>query len=69
MKPLDVLSELLNEPVSVRLKNGMIVQGKLKAFDIHVNIVLENVTIKANEEETKIPNKAFIRGDMVIFIF
>jgi small nuclear ribonucleoprotein len=69
MKPLDVLGELLGEQVSVRLKNGIIVTGVLKAFDIHVNLVLENATFKDQENEQKIPNKVFLRGDMVIFIF
>ena len=69
MKPLDVLGELLGEQVSVRLKNGIVVTGVLKAFDIHVNLVLENATFKDGETENKIPNKVFLRGDMVIFIF
>ena len=69
MKPLDVLGELLGDQVSVRLKNGITVQGTLKAFDIHVNLVLENATFKEGEEERKIPDKVFLRGDMVIFIF
>ncbi|RLI88150.1 MAG: small nuclear ribonucleoprotein [Candidatus Altiarchaeales archaeon] len=67
MKPLDALGNLLNEPVMVKLKNGMIIKGKLKAFDIHINLVLENASYEDNGVEKKF-NQIFLRGDMVVFI-
>ncbi|HDI72505.1 MAG TPA: small nuclear ribonucleoprotein, partial [Candidatus Altiarchaeales archaeon] len=66
MKPLDALGNLLNEPVMVKLKNGMIIKGKLKAFDIHINLVLENASYEDNGVEKKF-NQIFLRGDMVVF--
>jgi len=67
MKPLDALGNLLNEPVMVKLKNGMIIKGKLKAFDIHINLVLENASYEDNGVEKKF-NQIFLRGDMVVFV-
>jgi len=67
MKPLDVLSELLENQVMVRLKNGLIIKGKLKAFDIHINLVLEDASFEDNDVEKKFKSM-FLRGDMVIFI-
>ncbi len=67
MKPLDVLSELLENQVLVRLKNGLVIKGKLKAFDIHINLVLEDASFEDNDVEKKFKNM-FLRGDMVIFI-
>ncbi len=67
MKPLDVLGELLENQVMVRLKNGLVVKGKLKAFDIHINLVLEDASFEDNDVEKKVKNM-FLRGDMVIFI-
>ena len=67
MKPLDVLSELLDNQVMVRLKNGLIIKGKLKAFDIHINLVLEDASFEDNDVEKKFKSM-FLRGDMVIFI-
>ena len=67
MKPLDALNELLENQVLLRLKNGMEVQGKLKAFDIHINLVLENAELKENEVTRKF-GKLFVRGDMILFV-
>jgi len=67
MKPLDVLSELLENQVLVRLKNGLVIKGKLKAFDIHINLVLEDASFEDNDVEKKFKSM-FLRGDMVIFI-
>ncbi|MBN2252003.1 MAG: small nuclear ribonucleoprotein [Candidatus Altiarchaeota archaeon] len=67
MKPLDTLGELLDNQVMVRLKNGLLIKGKLKAFDIHINLVLEDASFEENDVEKKF-NKMFLRGDMVIFI-
>jgi small nuclear ribonucleoprotein len=67
MKPLDVLSELLENQVMVRLKNGLVIKGKLKAFDIHINLVLEDASFEDSDVEKKVKNM-FLRGDMVIFI-
>jgi len=67
MKPLDELGELLENQVMVRLKNGLVIKGKLKAFDIHINLVLEDASFEDNDVEKKFKSM-FLRGDMVIFI-
>jgi small nuclear ribonucleoprotein len=67
MKPLDVLSDLLDNQVMVRLKNGLVITGKLKAFDIHINLVLEDASFQDGDVEKKFKHM-FLRGDMVIFI-
>jgi small nuclear ribonucleoprotein len=67
MKPLDALNELLENPIMVKLKNGIEIQGKLKAFDIHINLVLENAEIKENDLIKKFP-RLFVRGDMILFV-
>ncbi len=40
-RPLDALNEARNKRVIIDLKNGHQYMGKLKAFDIHINTVLE----------------------------
>lgn len=67
MKPLDALGELLDQQVLVRLKNGMEIRGTLRAFDIHINLVLDNAEFKDNEVEKKL-KKIFLRGDMILFV-
>ncbi len=67
MKPLDALGELLDQQVLVRLKNGMEIRGILKAFDIHINLVLENAEFQDADLEKKF-KKLFLRGDMILFV-
>ena len=40
VRPLDVLNRTKGKEVIVSLKNGEVYNGKLKAFDIHLNLVL-----------------------------
>jgi small nuclear ribonucleoprotein len=67
MKPLDALNELLGNEVLVRLKNGLEISGTLKAFDIHINLVLENAKFKDQDVERQF-KKIFLRGDMIVFV-
>jgi len=67
MKPLDALGELLDQQVLVRLKNGIEVRGTLRAFDIHINLVLDNAEFAEGEVERKF-KKMFLRGDMILFV-
>lgn len=48
-RPLDALNKSRNKRVIVDLKNGWRYVGKLQAFDIHINTVLE----EAEEYEPK----------------
>jgi small nuclear ribonucleoprotein len=67
MKPLDALGELLDNQILVRLKNGMEIRGKLKAFDIHINLVLEDAEFQDGDVGKKF-KRIFLRGDMILFI-
>ncbi|MEA1924649.1 MAG: LSm family protein [Candidatus Altiarchaeota archaeon] len=67
MKPLDALGDVLGDQILVRLKNGMEIRGKLKAFDIHINIVLEDAEFTDGDVERKFKT-LFLRGDMILFV-
>jgi len=66
-RPMDGLGDLLENQVLVRLKNGMEIRGTLKAFDIHINLVLDEAEF-ADGDVSKKFKTMFIRGDMVLFI-
>lgn len=71
MKPLDGLGELLDNHVLIKLKNGMELRGVLKAFDIHINLVIENAEFKENIDGKEVERKfkkMFIRGDVILFV-
>ena len=67
-RPLDLLNVSKGKEVLVQLKNDKQLVGVLKAFDIHINIVLESAKEMQNGEVSKNLGLTFLRGDTIIFI-
>jgi len=67
-RPLDALNNSRGKRVIIELKNGKQFVGILKAFDIHINTVLEEVEEHTNGELKRKIGKAFIRGDTIVLI-
>lgn len=67
-RPLDLLNSAKDKNVMVELKNKRQLVGKLKAFDIHINIVLEEAKEMEEGNVTRSLGNVFIRGDTIIFI-
>ena len=67
-RPLDLLNASKGKEILVQLKNGKQLVGTLLAFDIHINVVLDNAKEVENGEQTKNYGLIFLRGDTIIFI-
>ncbi len=67
-RPLDGLNQAKGQRVIVELKNKRQVIGKLLTFDIHTNLVLDDAEERENGEITRKLGRAFLRGDMVVFV-
>ncbi len=67
-RPLDALNKARDKRVIVELKNNKQYIGKLKSFDIHINVVLEDVEERINGEMTRKLGVVFIRGDTITVI-
>ena len=67
-RPLDTLNHARNKSVMVDLKNGTRYVGKLRAFDIHINTVLEEAEKHQNSELKRKLGTVFIRGDTITII-
>jgi len=67
-RPLDALNRARDKRVIIELKNGKQFLGNLKAFDIHINAVLENAEERENGEVKRKLGVVFIRGDTIIMI-
>ena len=67
-RPLDALNKSRDKRILVELKNNKQYIGKLKSFDIHINIVLEDAEERANGEVTRKLGVVFIRGDTITII-
>jgi small nuclear ribonucleoprotein len=67
-RPLDLLNSSKGKEVLVQLKNDVQLVGTLLAFDIHINIVIDNTKEIQNNETKRNVGLAFVRGDTIIFI-
>ena len=67
-RPLDALNKARDKRILVELKNNKQYIGKLKSFDIHINIVLEDAEERMNGEVTRKLGVVFIRGDTITVI-
>jgi len=67
-RPLDALNQARDKRVIVELKNDKQYLGKLKAFDIHINVVLEEAEERENGEVKRKLGVVFIRGDTITII-
>jgi small nuclear ribonucleoprotein len=67
-RPIDALNNARNKKVIIELKNGRQYVGVLKAFDIHINCVLDNAEERENGEVKRKVGSLFIRGDTITII-
>lgn len=67
-RPLDLLNSSRGKEVLVHLKGDKQFVGTLLAFDIHINLVLDNTKEMQNNEIKRNIGLTFLRGDTIIFI-
>ncbi len=67
-RPFDLLNKALQHNVLIRLKGGASIRGKLTAFDIHMNLVIQDAeelddgTVKAKV------GTMLLRGGNILYI-
>jgi small nuclear ribonucleoprotein len=66
-RPMDLLSMSLNNIVLVKLKGGRQLRGKLRNYDAHLNLTLEDAE-EINDEGNISLGTIILRGDNVIII-
>lgn len=67
-RPLDALNRARGSRVILDLKNGKQLVGVLKAFDIHINTVLDESEELENGEMKRKLGTVFVRGDTIVLI-
>jgi len=67
-RPFDLLNDAIDKEVLVVLKGNNQVRGTLKAFDVHMNLHLENASQLVDGEMKTKYGKVMIRGDSVVMI-
>ncbi|HDI02577.1 MAG TPA: hypothetical protein ENF95_00405 [Candidatus Aenigmarchaeota archaeon] len=66
-RPLDALNQAKGKRVILCLKNGEEITGVLNAFDLHLNLWLEDAERRSDEKSTKL-GTIVVRGDNILFI-
>ncbi|QQG39356.1 MAG: small nuclear ribonucleoprotein [Candidatus Aenigmatarchaeota archaeon] len=66
-RPLDALENAKGKRVLVSLKDGHEVTGTLKAFDLHLNLWLEDAEKRTSDKTTKL-GTVVVRGDNVLLV-
>ncbi|MFH0714998.1 MAG: LSM domain-containing protein [Candidatus Diapherotrites archaeon] len=67
-RPFDLLNDSIGKEVLVVLKGDLRFRGTLKAFDVHMNIVLDGAEEMLNGESKTKYGKLILRGDNVLLI-
>jgi len=65
---LTILASSIGSQIFVRLKGGKEFRGKLKSYDQHLNIVLEDAEELRQNGEPKKHGLILIRGDSIVLI-
>ena len=65
--PLDVLEKSLNQKLSLLLKDGRVIDGKLTGYDEYMNMVLSDVEETFGETKRRI-GTIILRGNNVVSI-
>ena len=67
-RPLDMLNQNKGKDVLVNLKNGKQYSGQLMAFDLNINLVVDNVSELEDNEIKKKLGLVFFRGDGIVYV-
>jgi len=63
-----IMEDSLGKIVLVRLRGGRKLRGKLRGFDQHLNLVLEETEETTDAENVKKLGVIIVRGDNVVII-
>jgi len=67
-RPLDLLNESKGKEIMIELKDGKQIVGTLLAFDIHINIVVDNAKEIVSNEIKRSLGIVFVRGNTILWI-
>lgn len=65
--PQNLLERTLNKHVSIKLKDGRLIEGKLVGYDEYMNMVLEGTEEENNDQKRRL-GTVILRGNNVVSI-
>lgn len=65
--PLDVLEDHVDRDLTLRLKDGRVLEGTLTGFDQYMNLVLEDVE-ETHEDASRRLGTVILRGNNIVSV-
>ena len=62
---IKILDDCINQEITIKLRDGRVIQGNLKGFDQQMNLILTNAK-DITEVDAKNLDKIILRGDNII---
>ena len=62
-----ILNDCVGKVILIKLRNNTTIQGNLKTFDLHMNLILTNVQ-DITEDKVKNLDKIILRGDNILIV-
>ena len=66
--PINLLEKSIDKRVSLLLKDGRVLEGKLTGFDEYMNMVLEDTVERTASNEERRLGQVVLRGNNVVSI-
>lgn len=67
-RPFDLLNKAIGQKVLIRLKNSVVIRGKMTSFDAHMNITLEDAEELVDGELKAKVGTLLLRGGNIIYV-
>lgn len=65
--PTDLLESSLNKDISLLLKDGRMLEGRLSGYDQYMNLVIEDTREEKGDTERRL-GKVVLRGNNIVSI-
>ncbi len=68
VRPFDFLNDAIGKTVLVMVKGQKEYRGTLKAFDVHMNLVLDQAEELVDDKVVRKLGLLVVRGDNILFV-